>query len=503
MQTHLKGFGLENFRVFKDYTWFDFAPITILTGPNSSGKSSLNKALLLLKDNFEKGNLPSGSLKFDSKAHGLNSASNVKYQYSDSQIMSFVFPHQVFIENTDNEHIENNNIDNLRESALGRLKKHAFLRPKIIQLYYHLSFQIKNNKALSFTHMELRNSDDNCILKVSETNLCFDVELFNEISKNNVLTPGLNFPIHYTKSISDPNGVRLDDWLHENDIESDRCIELRNQIYTVLGISYVKSIWDKHLGWKGESQYQKLYVPSTIEPLESVTILSQNRTEQKRVYSNDTNSSFISTLRVLSEANEEGIKYHKFINRCLKLLGIDGEIKVDFDDEKQLYFPNINGKSFLDYGFGYTQIASLIFKITEISINKWVSDPGIFSYEPTILILEEPESNLHPKFQSVLADILVDAAERFDIQFIVETHSEYLIRKLQYLTATKKVKPEDSVIYYFHELGKVPIGEKQVKKIEIQEDGSLSDEFGSGFFDEAANWELELLRLKNNKARNN
>jgi len=58
MQTHLKGFGLENFRVFKDYTWFDFAPITILTGPNSSGKSSLNKALLLLKDNFEKGNLP-------------------------------------------------------------------------------------------------------------------------------------------------------------------------------------------------------------------------------------------------------------------------------------------------------------------------------------------------------------------------------------------------------------------------------------------------------------
>jgi AAA15 family ATPase/GTPase len=40
MQTHLKGFGLENFRVFKDYTWFDFAPITILTGPNNSDKSS-------------------------------------------------------------------------------------------------------------------------------------------------------------------------------------------------------------------------------------------------------------------------------------------------------------------------------------------------------------------------------------------------------------------------------------------------------------------------------
>lgn len=53
MKTHLKGFGLENFRVFKDYTYFDFAPITILTGPNNSGKSSLNKALLLFKDSID------------------------------------------------------------------------------------------------------------------------------------------------------------------------------------------------------------------------------------------------------------------------------------------------------------------------------------------------------------------------------------------------------------------------------------------------------------------
>ena len=49
---NLKGFGLENFRVFKKNTWFDFAPITILKGTNSSGKSSINKALLLIVENF-------------------------------------------------------------------------------------------------------------------------------------------------------------------------------------------------------------------------------------------------------------------------------------------------------------------------------------------------------------------------------------------------------------------------------------------------------------------
>lgn len=37
----LSGIGIENFRVFKEYTEFDFAPLTLLTGANNSGKSSL------------------------------------------------------------------------------------------------------------------------------------------------------------------------------------------------------------------------------------------------------------------------------------------------------------------------------------------------------------------------------------------------------------------------------------------------------------------------------
>lgn len=44
-------FGLQNFRVFKEHFEFDLAPIMVLTGPNNSGKSSVSKALLLLKEN--------------------------------------------------------------------------------------------------------------------------------------------------------------------------------------------------------------------------------------------------------------------------------------------------------------------------------------------------------------------------------------------------------------------------------------------------------------------
>ena len=65
---HLSNFGVGNFRSFKGTYNFDFKPITILTGTNSSGKSSLTKALLLMKEPFggvtEK-SVPYVNTKFD------------------------------------------------------------------------------------------------------------------------------------------------------------------------------------------------------------------------------------------------------------------------------------------------------------------------------------------------------------------------------------------------------------------------------------------------------
>ena len=42
--------ALENFRVFGSPASFDLAPLTVLTGRNNSGKSSLIKAFLVLAD---------------------------------------------------------------------------------------------------------------------------------------------------------------------------------------------------------------------------------------------------------------------------------------------------------------------------------------------------------------------------------------------------------------------------------------------------------------------
>ena len=121
--------------------------------------------------------------------------------------------------------------------------------------------------------------------------------------------------------------------------------------------------------------------------------------------------------------------------------------------------------------------------------------PGLV--EPSTILIEEPESNLHPNLQSKLADLFVDASKRFRIRFIVETHSEYLVRKMQYLTATGEVLPEGTSIYYFN--GNDGSGLPPVSRIDIQEDGSLSSDFGPGFFDEADNLAINLFNFKMNK----
>ena len=114
------------------------------------------------------------------------------------------------------------------------------------------------------------------------------------------------------------------------------------------------------------------------------------------------------------------------------------------------------------------------------------------------LTIEEPEGFLHPLFQSILSDMFMESNELYNINFILETHSEYLIRKLQYLVANPEhsAKAEDISIYYMYHPDKIPEGQTQVVDLEIRPDGLLKKDFGEGFFDEASSWTFELLKLQ-------
>lgn len=198
-----------------------------------------------------------------------------------------------------------------------------------------------------------------------------------------------------------------------------------------------------------------------------------------------------------------------FLNDWIKRFELD-DLTISYD-RNNIASVSIGNRTLADMGFGVSQILSILLKIVSIyakeddriSYSENEKLKKLFPYRfdflySHVLILEEPEANLHPKFQSLLADLLIDANKKFNIQFIIETHSEYLIRKLQYLTAKKVIMAGEVIAYYFNHPNKVPKNEKQVKKITIEENGTLSQGFGPGFFDEADNLAMQLFVMNAN-----
>ncbi len=87
-------FGLSNFRVFKEHFDFDLAPIMVLTGSNNSGKSSLSKALLLLKENQDQINRDVHSTMKLNYIIGEHDLGNHKYTvntFGENTIFSFTY----------------------------------------------------------------------------------------------------------------------------------------------------------------------------------------------------------------------------------------------------------------------------------------------------------------------------------------------------------------------------------------------------------------------------
>ena len=97
----INGIAFENFRVFKDYSEFELAPVTVLTGTNSSGKTTIIKALKLLQTfwnqsgfghhlDFEKGNHQLGDFEMclskKSKGKELKVTYQIKHILFDSPL---------------------------------------------------------------------------------------------------------------------------------------------------------------------------------------------------------------------------------------------------------------------------------------------------------------------------------------------------------------------------------------------------------------------------------
>ncbi len=89
----------------------------------------------------------------------------------------------------------------------------------------------------------------------------------------------------------------------------------------------------------------------------------------------------------------------------------------------------------IDVGFGVSQVLPVV-------------TLAYFVPEGSTVILEQPEIHLHPLAQTALADLFVEVSRTRRVQFLVETHSENLFRRLQSLIADEQISPEGCRLYF-------------------------------------------------------
>ena len=114
------------------------------------------------------------------------------------------------------------------------------------------------------------------------------------------------------------------------------------------------------------------------------------------------------------------------------------------------------------------------------------------------IIIEEPEQNLHPVLQSKLADLFYELNDKYGLRFIIETHSEYLIRETQVIVGKRFKNMNDSEfeeenpfkVFYFPSDG-IPYD------MGYTSSGLFREKFGDGFINEAGR--LHMTVLKNSK----
>lgn len=123
------------------------------------------------------------------------------------------------------------------------------------------------------------------------------------------------------------------------------------------------------------------------------------------------------------------------------------DLKIDVEAVEDIIHKlkvNQNGLSLdiTDVGFGISQILPVIVQ-------------GFFTSPGSLTVIEQPEVHLHPKMQADLGDLFIDIAmpksengERdYAKSLLIETHSEYLLKRIRRRIATNDISSNDVAIY--------------------------------------------------------
>ncbi|HEY6632885.1 MAG TPA: DUF3696 domain-containing protein, partial [Rhizobiaceae bacterium] len=134
--------------------------------------------------------------------------------------------------------------------------------------------------------------------------------------------------------------------------------------------------------------------------------------------------------------------FQEMIAYWLNELGLISDFKIaEIAKDSNLYQARVkrdqhSAEALLtDVGFGVSQVLPALVLLYYVP-------------EGSIVILEQPEIHLHPSVQSGLADVILTASSTRNLQVIVESHSEHMLRRFQRRIAEEKYSSADAKMFF-------------------------------------------------------
>ena len=541
---------VQNFRKIKETWELNLAPITFLTGTNNSGKSSVMKALMLLdsfgnsKNHFELNfnQKHSRNHKIDCFSNAIN-RQNLKEKLYDIHFSIenkdyYIDYHFYPLESNENRFEKgklksikfNSKYDNsiFSISNLADDEYQLSIDNSFIQYgnnHSDISADEEGNELIKFITLKTENENELEKLKASikisnEDNILINYpkwfkseSVVSDIKKIESNIKKLNKKIKELENNNVKDKLQFNPTFNLKDFEGSESMD--KIIRRVLSKYFRDNEKEIGLSNTREDLFRLSSIGDmVVDTLDlNITHLTPNRNTQTRLYVNDHgNNDIYDIIKSLSEnpikkRSKADVFIKKWMSKNFFDIGEDYNIRpIEGLASKIEIKENGDWINLVDKGFGAGQIFTILLRIADV-INQGNNRNNHrfsrrFRRTTPIILMEEPEANLHPAFQSLLAELFLETWKEYGIQFIVETHSEYIIRKSQLLFydyanpanslfPAMQMQRNPFAVYYFDKEG--PYEMKYLNS------GKFDKNFGEGFYDEASKHTMTLIQNQRKK----
>ncbi|MFQ5663665.1 MAG: DUF3696 domain-containing protein [Terriglobia bacterium] len=443
-------FRWENFRSFADSGWIEVRPLTVLIGPNNSGKTSLLLPLLLMKQTLDSRD-PAVALKTMGPLVDVGTFRDLVFRHKADESVSF----------------------NLRFRYPKDSGPKKEIKPVGAYAPGRASFEF--TRGAEPTKIDLRRLEIH--------------DLYDRLYLLRTLRRGGNYGLQFVEDLAGKFGKAVRDSKPEH------------FFFPSVNLLFQFIREEQRKKRRGVSRKKGLKIPENVRHYFDVTGVTQFRI-----------SELLSQLSYVGPLRQHPKRFYEISEELPESVGLRGEDapQILFLKRDAVFLRDVrrwlrtfqladsirceslhrgifavriwerkkaSEVDFADTGFGLSQLLPLIVQ-------------GFHAKAHSIIFMEQPEIHLNPKMQCTLANLFAAIAGA-DKTVIVETHSEHLVLRLRSLIAEGELKPQDVALYFVEKQKE----ESSVRRIPIQEDGHIEpQEWPKRFFEDSIGEALRLAR---------